>query len=89
MDAGRFWTVSFTTLLTTCTLEAEKVLRHQSVPQMLWNGRKFSRSRRALSRTQTRPSKKEKGLVTVEPFLGCAESAVLVFGKLIRFPNVT
>ena len=35
------------------------------------------RPRRALTR-------REKGLVTIEQYLGCAESAVLLIGKLIR-----
>ena len=36
-----------------------------------------------------RPPKEEKGLVTVEQFLGCADSAVLVLGKPIRSLYVT
>ena len=35
------------------------------------------------------PPREEKGLVTVERFLGFAESAVLEFGKLIKLLNVT
>ena len=31
-----------------------------------------------------RPHKEEKGLVTIERYLGCAESAVLLLGKPIR-----
>ena len=40
--------------------------------------------RKVQSHLQTPPSEEEKGLVTVERFLGCAESAVLDLGKPIK-----
>ena len=36
------------------------------------------------SRAQTPPSHKEKGRVTIERFLGCAESTVLILDKPMK-----
>ena len=43
----------------------------------------FSMQLQRQSRAQTPPSHEEKGLVTIERFLGCADSAVLIFERTL------